>query len=199
MIVTTPRLDRVPLPLPLLEALVDGDLAAATALAPYPVDERAFAGDELVLRLRRDQLRADPTELPWLYRAGVLRATGRVVARGGFHAPPDDEGAVELGYRVSPDHRGQGLATELADGLISWARAQGVRRVVASVSPATPRPWRSSGGWVSCRRASRWTRSTGSSSSTRWNSPDHARYCLSRSAARPPWRRRLVRSMAPHC
>ena len=135
MIVTTPRLDLVPLPLPLLEALLAGDLAAAAALAPYPVDEQAFAGDDHVLRLRRDQLRADPAELPWLYRAGVLRATGRVVARGGFHAPPDAGGAVEIGYRVSPERRGRGLATELASGLIAWARRHGARRVLASVSP----------------------------------------------------------------
>ena len=135
VIVTTPRLDLVPLPLPLLEALVAGDLPAAAALAPYPLDERTFAGDQYVLRLRRDQLRADPAELPWLYKAAVLRATGEVVARGGFHEPPDAAGSVEIGYRVSPEQRGQGLATELARGLIEWARAQGARRVVASVSP----------------------------------------------------------------
>src|SRR5687767_14522630 len=83
VIVTTERLDLVPLDLPLLEALVDGDLATAASLAPYRIDATTFAGDGHVLRLRRDQLRADPTELPWLYRAAVLRATGEVVGRAG--------------------------------------------------------------------------------------------------------------------
>ena len=135
MPIRTARLDLVPLGLPLLEALVAGDLARAAALAPYPIEADTFGDDELVLRLRRDQLRAEPTEEPWLYRAAVLRETGRVVARGGFHAPPDDEGAVEIGYRVHPAWRGQGIATELAAGLVDWAREQGAQRCLASVAP----------------------------------------------------------------
>jgi RimJ/RimL family protein N-acetyltransferase len=134
-VLATPRLDLVPMGLPMLEALVAGDLAQAAALAPYPVDASTFAGDEYVLRLRRDQLRADPTHEPWLYRAAVLRERGVVVARGGFHEPPDAEGTVEIGYRVAPAWRGQGLATELATGLLAWAREQGAARCLASVSP----------------------------------------------------------------
>ena len=135
MIVQTARLDLVPLDLPLLEALVDGDRPRAAVLAPFPLEEQTFAGDDHVLRLRRDQLRADPGELPWLYRAAVLRATGRVVGRAGFHAPPDADGTVELGYSVAPHARRQGLATEMAAGLIAWARAQGAARCLASVAP----------------------------------------------------------------
>jgi RimJ/RimL family protein N-acetyltransferase len=106
VIVQTARLDLVPLSLPMLEALVDGD-----------------------------QLRADPAEEPWLYRVAVLRSTGHVVARGGFHAPPDGDGTVEIGYSVAPAHRREGLATELATGLLDWARTQGAARCLASVSP----------------------------------------------------------------
>jgi ribosomal-protein-alanine N-acetyltransferase len=131
----TARLDVRSLSLPLIEALLTGDLAQAAALAPYPIDASTFDGDEHVLRLRRDQLRADPTELPWLYRAAVLRAHGVVVARGGFHAPPDADGTVEIGYRVAPAWRGQGVASELARGLLDWARTQGAARCLASVSP----------------------------------------------------------------
>ena len=131
----TARLVLRPLSLPLIEALVAGDLPRAAALAPYPVDASTFAGDEHVLRMRREQLRADPTEEPWLYRAAVLRERPVVVARGGFHAPPDAEGTVEIGYRVAPAWQGQGLATELAAGLLGWARAHGAVRCLASVSP----------------------------------------------------------------
>ena len=135
MILSTTRLDLHPLPLPLIDALLAGDLAAAQALAPYPVTEQAFAGDEYVLRLRQAQLRADPTELPWLYRAAVLRASGEVVARCGFHAPPDAEGTVEIGYRVQPAWQRQGLAGELAGELLRWAREQGAARCLASTAP----------------------------------------------------------------
>jgi ribosomal-protein-alanine N-acetyltransferase len=135
VIVSTARLDLHPLPLPLIDALLRRDLAAARAGAPYDVDEGTFDGDDHVLSLRRAQLRADPGELPWLYRAAVRRGTREVVARGGFHAPPDDEGTVEIGYRVQPAWRRQGLATELAAGLLDWAAEQGVARCLASTGP----------------------------------------------------------------
>ena len=135
VIVSTPRLDLHPVPLPLLQALLAGRVALADRLAPYPVTGMTFEGDEYVLTLRRDQLRSDPTELPWLYRAAVLRETGEVVARAGFHAPPDAEGTVEIGYRVAPAHRARGLATELTGGLLAWAGEHGARRCLGSTAP----------------------------------------------------------------
>ena len=135
MLIATDRLDLHPLPLPLLDALVEGDLGTARRLAPFPIGEDTFEGDERVLALRQRQLQADPSELPWLYRAAVLRSSGEVVARGGFHAPPDADGMVELGYSVAPPWRRQRLATELAGGLLGWAREQGAVRCVASTAP----------------------------------------------------------------
>lgn len=135
MDLSTPRLDLHPLPLPLIDALLAGDLAAARALATFPITPTTFAGDDHVLGRRQAQLRADPAELPWLYHAAVLRATGEVVARCGFHAPPDADGMVELGYRVQPQWRRRGLATELAAGMLAWACEQGARRCVASTTP----------------------------------------------------------------
>lgn len=135
MVISTEHLDLHPVPLPLIEALLARDVASARSLAPFDVDEQTFEGDDYVLSLRRAQLQADPTELPWLYRAAVLRETGVVVARAGFHAPPDADGTVEIGYRVLPQWRRQGLATELATGLIGWAREQGALRCLASTGP----------------------------------------------------------------
>jgi RimJ/RimL family protein N-acetyltransferase len=135
VIVSTPRLDLHPVPLPMLQALLDGDVALADRLAPYAVTAETFEGDAYVLTLRRDQLSADPTELPWLYRAAVLRDTGQVVARAGFHAPPDADGTVEIGYRVAPAHRRRGIATELTGGLLAWAGQHGARRCLGSTSP----------------------------------------------------------------
>jgi hypothetical protein len=89
VLVATARLDLVPLPPALVAALVGKDLDAARALAPFPVDDSTFEGDEHVLARRHAQLTADPTEEPWLYRVALLRETGRVVGRIGFHAPPE--------------------------------------------------------------------------------------------------------------
>ena len=135
MLVATPRLDLVPLPPSLVAALVANDLAAARALAPFPIDDSSFEGDEHVLARRHAQLTADPSEEPWLFRAAVLRATGQVVGKVGFHAPPAADGSVEIGYRVGLPHRGQGLATEMAIGLIRWGAGEGATSCVASVRP----------------------------------------------------------------
>jgi [ribosomal protein S5]-alanine N-acetyltransferase len=135
VIVTTERLVLHPLPLPLIEAVLAGDVARARDLAPFPLHAGTFADDGYVLALRRDRLRADPTEEPWLYRAAVSRATGEVVGRIGFHAPPDADGTIEVGYSVDPPHRRQGLATEMAAGLIAWGRQHGARRCLGSTAP----------------------------------------------------------------
>ena len=135
MTIATPRLDLHELPPALMRAVLAGDLAAAGALAPFPVDAEAFEGSEYVLRLRVAQLEKDASEQPWLYRAAVLRTTGRVVGRAGFHAPPDDTGAVEIGYEVLPAHRRQGYAAEMAVGLMRWAAEHGATACLASIRP----------------------------------------------------------------
>ena len=135
MIVSTARLDLHPLPLPLIDALLAGDLRTARELAPYDIDGSTFDGDRYVLTLRQAQLRADPGELPWLYRAVVRRGTREVVARAGFHAPPDAGRVVDIGYVVHPAWRRQGLATEIAGGLLAWAAEQGAARCRANTAP----------------------------------------------------------------
>ena len=53
----------------------------------------------------------------------------------GFHAPPDEAGRVEIGYRVEAAFRRRGIATECVEALLAWAESQGVHRFRASVSP----------------------------------------------------------------
>jgi [ribosomal protein S5]-alanine N-acetyltransferase len=134
--VRTDRLDLVLLT-PFLDDLVEGRGASIGAAIP---DWWPDAHDLGFLRYRRDQAARDPDAGDWLVRAIVLRATGEMIGNAGFHGPPGvnalkEPRAVEVGYRVFPDHRGHGYATEAVRGLIGWAEMRGVRTFVASVGP----------------------------------------------------------------
>jgi RimJ/RimL family protein N-acetyltransferase len=91
------------------------------------------------LRYRLAQLAADPSIRPWLGRAMVITdADGQrhVIGSVGFHGPPDEHGRAEIGYKVEPAYRRQGIAREAAAALFDWAyRKHGVTRFVASISP----------------------------------------------------------------
>jgi RimJ/RimL family protein N-acetyltransferase len=59
---------------------------------------------------------------------------GAVVGDCGWFGPPDDEGAVEIGYGLAASARRQGLGTEAVAVLAAWAEQQpGVRLVSAEV------------------------------------------------------------------
>jgi RimJ/RimL family protein N-acetyltransferase len=47
-----------------------------------------------------------------------------VVGDIGFHGPPDQSGAVTVGYGLAPGARGQGYATEALRAVVAWALAQ---------------------------------------------------------------------------
>ena len=90
-----------------------------------------------MLRFRVAVARAHPESLALLVRAIVLRADPEVmVGRIGFHGPADDDGLLEIGYAVFPEHRRQGYAREAAVAMFGWARRDpAVRTFRASVSP----------------------------------------------------------------
>ena len=121
-----------------MRLLVARDLAGAEAeigaIVPIDVPDRL----DHFLQFRIADLSLDPAAQPWLGRAIVLIepvGTRQVVGSCGFHAPPGPDGRVEVGYRVEPAYRRQGVATEVVHALFDWAHAQGVDRFRASVSP----------------------------------------------------------------
>ena len=119
-----------------MEACLQGRLDVATRLAGVAVPEDWPAGVVPLLKLRLQQLRDDPAARPWLLRLMVLRRPRLFVGHVNFHAPPTDEGWVEIGYTVVPDHRRRGYALEAAAAMFEWAAEQGVTRFRASVSPS---------------------------------------------------------------
>lgn len=136
--IRTERVQLVSMSLAFMRALVAGDLAAAAQDmdATLPPDLRSQLAN--FLRWRIPVLEADPASQPWLGRAIVwTHPDGRreVIGTIGFHAPPDEDGRVEIGYRVEAAFRRRGLATECVAALLAWAETHGIHRFRASVSP----------------------------------------------------------------
>jgi RimJ/RimL family protein N-acetyltransferase len=136
--IPTPRFELVSMTMAFMQALIERDLIAAAreAGAIVPVD----LADELehYLDYRTAQLRADRGIQPWIGRLIVLgdERGRRVIGTIGFHGPPDDDGRVEVGYRVQPEYRRRGVATEAVQALFDWAhREHGITRFRASTAP----------------------------------------------------------------
>jgi [ribosomal protein S5]-alanine N-acetyltransferase len=117
----------VPLDADAIRALASGSPAAVDGVALLWPEE-----DRRVLRYRREALDADPEAAPYLLH--VLLDDGRVAGRIGAHEAPVD-GVAEIGYYVTPEYRGRGVATEMVVGFLDWLASTGVRRVRASVGP----------------------------------------------------------------
>lgn len=136
--IRTPRFELVSMSLPFMRALLDRDLATAEAEIGAAVPPDLPDGLDQFLRFRIADMEVDPAWQPWLGRAIVLDdADGRrIIGSAGFHAPPDADGRVEIGYRVRPEHRRRGVATEVVRALFDWAaREHGVTRFRASIAP----------------------------------------------------------------
>ena len=124
----------VRLPPPVLTALLDGDLAGASARCGVELPP-LFLQEGWLWRLRLDQVRADPTAQDWVVRAVVVEPDG-VVGHAGFHGPPDADAVVEVGYTVLPHLRGRGYGHAALRALVAEAAASPQVRVVrASVQP----------------------------------------------------------------
>ena len=136
--IPTARFELVSMSMTFMECLVARDLAGAEAEIGAIVPDDLPDTLDNFLQFRIADLSIDPDAQPWLGRAIVATeadGTRRIVGSCGFHAPPDAEGRVEVGYRVEPAYRRQRVASEAVRALFDWAHAQGVDRFRASVSP----------------------------------------------------------------
>ncbi len=134
--IRTRRLDLVAASADLLQAELDGPPSLGASLrcqvpATWPPD----LYDEQATRYSLRAVEADPANVAWNMYYVVRRPThgiGVLVGVGGFKGPPDENGAVEIGYGIVADHRRQGYATEAAEGWVQFAFARPqVTKVVA--------------------------------------------------------------------
>lgn len=84
----------------------------------------------------------DPEQLPWLYRAIVMKEENTMIGHISFHhkAPDPDlfeysSYATELGYTIEPQYRKNGFAKESAIAMLNWAKAQNVHTFILTISP----------------------------------------------------------------
>jgi [ribosomal protein S5]-alanine N-acetyltransferase len=133
----SPRVRVVQLSPAALEALAEGDLATADALAPVPLTPY-FVSEERIgtWRMRARQAVDSPEDLPWITGVIVDVDTGATVGAGGFHAAPDEDGMVEAGYGVDPAHRRRGYARAVLELFLERARSEpAVRTFRLTISP----------------------------------------------------------------
>jgi RimJ/RimL family protein N-acetyltransferase len=137
--IRTERLELVSMSIPFMRALVAGDLATAEEAIGAQVPAWLPGQLEHFLEYRLAQLAVDPSIRRWLGRAMILTdpaGHSRVVGTVGFHGPPDEAGRLEVGYSVDPEFRRRGFAREAVGAMFDWAaRAHGIRRFIASISP----------------------------------------------------------------
>jgi RimJ/RimL family protein N-acetyltransferase len=136
-----PRLDLVLMSPQLMRSMHAADWPTAARLLGAQVPEEWRTANWRWLGTRPAQAEADPSVIPWLPRAQLLRQPAdrsrsdpTVVGEVGCHGPPDDEGRVELGYSVVSGHRRRGFAEEAVRALTGWAaREHGVSRFRACI------------------------------------------------------------------
>ena len=77
-------------------------------LEAMPADDRAEVSPDWLAMLEQSEQVS-----PWIHGFSIRhRRDGDEVGRCGFKGPPDADGVVEIAYGISPDHQGNGYATE---------------------------------------------------------------------------------------
>jgi ribosomal-protein-alanine N-acetyltransferase len=75
-----------------------------------------------------------PEDVLWRIRLIVMKSTRKVIGSINLKGPPDENGTVEIGWRVNEDQRRRGIATRATNAVMKWVFTQpGIERVIATV------------------------------------------------------------------
>jgi RimJ/RimL family protein N-acetyltransferase len=104
-----------------LRALVRGEQEyeniAGLRVADGVRDQLLSASADFLAELEK----AKPSD-PWRFGFAVIhKIDNALIGMGGFPAPPDANGIVEIAYGIAPSYQGRGYATEVANALIRFA------------------------------------------------------------------------------
>lgn len=142
-IVRSERLELILLAPGQMDRLADGEGATLAEELRADVSREWVEEVRWLASMRARQVRERPSDAPWLLRAIVRAEPGtprEVIGYLNFHAGPNPDGQVEIGYTLMPWARGQGYAIEAVRAMFDWAeRVHGVRRFRASVAPDNER------------------------------------------------------------
>ena len=133
--IETPSLKLIPCELKHFEAILQDRKRLEQILGAAVFDDwfnfPGVAGIEAI-RFSYEYLKANPDAHGWWTYLFIHLKDNALVGLGGYKGKADESGVVETGYAVIPAYRGQGLATEAAEGLIDHAFSDAhVRRVEA--------------------------------------------------------------------
>jgi RimJ/RimL family protein N-acetyltransferase len=141
-VISSDRLDLIPLTPAFLQASLQGDTTTAESLLGLAIPSEWFAEQRLI-QVRLNDLQQNSALQPWLLRALGLRHQHVMVGHIGFHTQPGADylrdlapGGVEYGYTVFSSFRRQGYAREACEALMQWAyQEHQVTRFVVSIRP----------------------------------------------------------------
>jgi [ribosomal protein S5]-alanine N-acetyltransferase len=127
--IETPRMRLIVCTEPLLDALLRGHRSLGQFLGVEVPLLWSENGDE-IFEFTLKKVQKKPVDAPWWSYVTVLKAENRLIGSCGYKGPPDKEGIVEIGYEITEEYRGFGLATEAARALIDYAFTSPRVRVV---------------------------------------------------------------------
>jgi ribosomal-protein-alanine N-acetyltransferase len=133
----SPEVRIVQLPGEAVLALAAGDLAVANEHSPVELTPWLVSAESLsTWAFRAKQVVETPVDIGWFTGILVDAATAEVVGKAGFHAAPDADGMVEMGYGVDPAYRRRGYARSALLALLERARREpDVHTLRATISP----------------------------------------------------------------
>lgn len=135
--VNTDRLLLAPMNLQILQVAIQGDGALSELLHVHVAEKWNEFGLQ-VLEYALQKLTREPEAEHWWTWLAILKEENILVGNGGYKGLPDQEGRIEIGYAIAPAYRKQGLATEMAQGLIQNAFEYPPVKLVTAHTLASP-------------------------------------------------------------